>query len=173
MSTLKGQIVGKEMLIMLPVTPEIFTLTTDPPGEVQLQSGIHAVVASGLIGVNDKGSGLEPLLTITDDDDVATWELHAEVGPFWRSISQVSAMVSMGGIASRDSDEVDHSLWAVAECTWDEVPAGSEPGKRIRLKVKLQVQGFGNGWVTLAYQVVATGNLMRLPKPSEISGNLD
>jgi hypothetical protein len=82
-------------------------------------------------------------------------------------------MVSMGGIASRDSDEVDHSLWAVAECTWDEVPAGSEPGKRIRLKVKLQVQGFGNGWVTLAYQVVATGNLMRLPKPSEISGNLD
>jgi len=41
------------------------------------------------------------------------------------------------------------------------------------MRIGLHVQGFGNGWVTLAYQVVATGNLMRLPKPSEISGNLD
>jgi hypothetical protein len=173
MSVLQGKIVGKEQLILLPVTPEIFTLTTDPPGQVQLQSGIHAVVASGLIAVND-GPGIEPVWTIVEDDSVIIdWEVQTAVGPTWRSVNQVSAMVSMGGIISSDSDEVDESRWVITECTWDEVPADTEPGKRIRLKAKLQVQGMSNGWVTLAYQVIATGNLMRLPRPSEISGNFD
>jgi hypothetical protein len=43
----KSGIVGKEQLILLPVTSQVFTLTTDPTGQVQMQSGIHAIVVSG------------------------------------------------------------------------------------------------------------------------------
>jgi len=84
MSIFQGKIVGKEQLILLPVTPEIFTLTTDPPGQIQLQSGIHAVVSSGLIGVNN-GPGIEPVWTIQDDDVIVDWEVQTAVGPTWRS----------------------------------------------------------------------------------------
>ena len=92
------------------------------------------------------------------------------MGPFWIDLVQVSASVSPGGIISLDTDEVDHSRWVVAECTWE--VADFAEGEKIRLKVKIQTQGAENGWHNLAYQVVATGTLKRMPTPEEISADL-
>jgi hypothetical protein len=92
------------------------------------------------------------------------------VGLLWNDVVQVSASVSIASILSHDSDDVDHSRWVVAECTWE--VAKLTPGEKIRLKVKLQTQGDGNGWLNLAYQVVATGTLANMPHVDEISADL-
>jgi hypothetical protein len=88
----------------------------------------------------------------------------------WRSVSQVSASVALAGILSLDSDDVDESQWTVSECTWNIVD--TPEGKRIRLHIKIQAQGQENGFVNFAYQVVATGNLRRMPTLDEISAEL-
>ena len=113
MAAVASAIWGKEQLILLPVQPQVFTLQTDPPGQVLMQSGIHAVVASGYIGINPTAGGFG-LWVLGDDDDIFTWDVKQTVGPLWRRIQQVSASVAMAGIESRDADEVDHSQWVVA-----------------------------------------------------------
>jgi hypothetical protein len=172
MSVLDGKTLGKEQLILLPVEQQSFTLTTDPSFQVEMQTGRHAVVVSGYAGIFVAGSS-EPSFTLApsvDDDDIMEDEVHFLVGPFWIDLVQVSASVSPGGIISRDTDEVDHSRWVVAECTWE--VANFAEGEKIRLKVKIQTQGAENGWHNLSYQVVATGTLQRMPTPEEISADL-
>jgi hypothetical protein len=80
----------------------------------------------------------------------------------------VSSVVSLAGIESDDAAEVDHSLWRTGEC----IPKAVEVtpvGKRIELTVKVGVKGYGNGWRTLAYHVVATGLLLERPSPGDLS----
>jgi hypothetical protein len=172
MSVLKGKILGKEQLILLPVDQKSFQLTTDPSVQVVMDTGRQAIVVSGYAGIfvansTEPGFFLSPNV---DDDDVLDNEVHFLVGPDWIDLVQVSASVSPAGIISLDTDEVDHSRWVVAECTWE--VANIPGGERIRLKVKIQTQGDGNGWHNLAYQVVATGTLARMPTPQEISADL-
>jgi hypothetical protein len=172
MSVLEGKTLGKEQLILLPVEQQAFTLTTDPSVQVVMHTGRQAIVVSGYAGIFRANSS-EPGFFVSpyvDDDDVVHHEVHFLVGPFWIDLVQVSASVSPGGIASLDSDEVDHSRWVVAECTWE--VATFPEGEKIRLKVKIQTQGAANGWLNLAYQVVATGTLTRMPTPDEISADL-
>ncbi|MCI0606262.1 hypothetical protein L0156_25025 [bacterium] len=110
-------------------------------------------------------------LRLEDDDNIWDLELHFLVGPFWTDIVQVSASVSLAAIFSLESDEVDHSRWEIRECTW-EVAEMPPEGEKIRLKVKIRVQGADNGLDLLAYQVVATGTLSKLPRPEELSADL-
>jgi hypothetical protein len=161
----QGQTVGKEQLILLPVEQMSFTLTTDPGVQVVMQTGRNAIVVSGYV---ETGFFISPT---ADDDDIFEFELHFLVGPFWTDIVQVSASVSLAGISSMESDEVDHSRWEIQECNW-EVADLPPDGEKIRLKVKFKVQGAFNGLGQMAYQVVSTGTLSRMPTPDEISANL-
>jgi hypothetical protein len=172
MAVLEGRILGQEQLILLPVDQKSFTLTTDPTAQVTMQTGRHAIVVSGYAGIF-VGTSTEPgffLSSSVDDDDIHDDEVHFLVGPEWIDVVQVSASVSPAGILSLDTDTVDHSRWVIAECVWE--PATTPGGERIRLKVKIQTQGAENGWQNLAYQVVATGTLTRMPTPKEISADL-
>lgn len=158
--------ISEEQLILLPITPQTFTLTTDPAGLVELFSGAHAIVVSGYINIGSGGVwNADP-----DDDNVNVVEIKQTVGPVWRKISQVSAIVTPAGLASLDADEVDHSRWVVRRRTWDEKAV--QGGMQIELKISLEFQGFGNAWINLAYQVIATGDLIRMPKPNEVSSKL-
>jgi hypothetical protein len=167
----EGRILGKEQLILLPVENKIFTLKTDPPGQVKMHTGNHAVVFSGILGVYINSSTQSVgVYTDLDDDVVLPISVVSVVGPRWRAVQQVSASVTMAGIISRDSDEVDHSRWVVGETTWEEVQ--TPEGIRIRLTTQTDIQGQRNGWLTLAYQVVATGYLRPMPTPDEVSADL-
>ena len=162
---------GKEQLILLPTHNQSFTLTADPPGSVVLLTGSHAVVVSGYAIYEWDGQpqpgGLVNLLG--DDDDIEKTKVEVIVGPLWRDVRQVSALLTGAGIVSGDSDEVDHSCWVVRSLTWDVV---QEPGgERIRLKFRVEVQGIENGFVNFGYQFTATGSLARLPTIEEISAN--
>ena len=172
MSVLEGKILGKEQLILLPVDQKTFQLSTDGSVEVLLHTGRNAIVVSGYVGIfvansSEPGFYLSPNV---DDDDVVDNKVQFLVGPFWNDLVQVSASVSLAGIISWDSDEVDHSRWVVGGCTWE--VADFPEGEKIRLKVKIQTQGAENGWHNLAFQVVATGTLARMPTPDEISADL-
>jgi hypothetical protein len=165
----EGRTMGKEQLILLPVDGKAFRLPTGPGTSATLSTGRQAIVVSGIAGIYLPGysTGAPPgfFLRDVDDDDTFTDEVHFLVGPRWGRVVQVSAMVSPAGITSHDSDEVDHSAWVLTDCTWE---FSDSPEHRIRLKVTIQTQGSDNGWVTLAYQVVATGD-MPWPTPGEIS----
>jgi hypothetical protein len=162
---------GKEQLILLPITPQVFELTTEPPGQVQLQSGLHAVVVSGYAGMKDPVSGEFGVIYLdVDDEEIQNLDVEFLIGPVWRDVSQVSASVAWAGIQSLDSDDVDESQWTISGCTWDIVEVAD--GKRIRLHVPMQFQGDENGWINVAYQVVATGDLKRMPTVDEISADL-
>ena len=100
---------GKEQLILLPVESKAYNLKTDPSTPVTINTGPHAIVASGY---QDIGFWLFDV----DDEDVHTSDAHMVVGPLWRDLVQVSASVSIAGITSGDSDEVDKSRWVVHEC---------------------------------------------------------
>ena len=169
MPPIETKTMGKEQLILLPVESKTFTLLTDPPGQVQMQTGREAIVVSGFASIKD-GGGFFVRDDTEEDEQIFEWEFHLLVGPVWRSIIQVSAHVTLAGIISHDSDDVDHSRWVLKECTWDEVDV--EGGKQIRLKVKTDMQGDGNGLINFGYQVTATGWLSRMPTPDEISADL-
>ena len=105
----------------------------------------------------------------TDDEEVIHDEVAFTLGPPWENLSQVSASVSLSSVISDDTDVVDHSRWVVGHCRWKPVP--TPDGERIHVKVNIQTQGAGNGWTNLAYQVVATGTLKRMPTPEEVSAD--
>lgn len=163
---------GKEQLILLPSENQVIPLTSDPPGSVQLQTGGHAIVLSGYAILEFEGqpqSGGVFVSPGADDEEVHAWTVEVVVGPEWRDVRQVSAIVTPAGISSTDSDEVDHSKWVVRSVTWDTV--GDPAGERIRLTFATEIQGAGNGWVNFAYQLTATGWLRRPPTPDEVSAD--
>src|SRR5262245_58673388 len=110
-----AKIMGKEQLILLPIKSQIFQLETEPPGQVQLQSGIHAVVVSGYAGLKDASGQFGVIYLGVDDEDVQNLDVDFLVGPLWRDVAQVSASVSWAGILSLDSDDVDESQWTITE----------------------------------------------------------
>ena len=173
MATFKAKTMGKEQLILLPTDSHVYNLSP----QVKLNTGLHSIVASGYAGIYDGGtsktaltSGYGFMLVDVDDDDVWSHDVEFFVGPLWRRVSQVSASVSPAGIYSADSDEVDHSRWVLKGCTWDVIDVSG--GKKIQLNVQIDTMGDRNGWVNYAYQVIATGDLRRLPEPDEISADL-
>jgi hypothetical protein len=175
MAVFKGKTLGREQLILLPVAQHEFELPTgNPSAPFRFQTGRHAIVVSGQAGFAS-GEGLY-ITPFADDDDVFVDEIQFLVGPPWLDIVQVSASVSIGGILSDDTDEVDHSRWVIGQCTWEVSPlsssTSSNPQEKILLKVKFQTQGAGNGWQNFAYQVVATGTLASLPRKNEISADI-
>jgi hypothetical protein len=164
--------VGKEQLILLPITNTVFTLTTEPPEEVKLSTGRHAVVVSGYAGIFTDGAS-DPgfILWIDDDETVKEHEVEFLAGPLWADVSQVSASIWPAGILSMDADDVDQSTWELVECTWKVVNGGQ--GERIKLRAKFRTSGEQNGWSFLGYQFVATGTLVRLPTVEEISADFE
>jgi hypothetical protein len=175
MSVLIGKTLGKEQLILLPVDPHDYDLTTAPPQEpVTLSTGRHGIVVSGYAGIHNQPNDPVGVMILpgSGDDKVEVSEVNFLVGPAWLKIVQVSASVSPAGIYSLDSDEVDHSRWIVEECTWAVAKFPAQQEEKIRLTVKLHYQGEENGWHNLAYQVVATGILKRMPTLDEISAEL-
>ena len=170
-----------EQLILLPINPRTFLLPSSQPqhqpGPIGLDTGIHCVVISGFAEIY-KGSSPSIHIIQTGsalaqgigDDFVETDSVEFALGPRWRSINQVTASVSSSSVISRDSDDVDHSMWDTTEVKWTEVESGN--GKKIQLSFDILTQGDANGWDNFSYQVVATGNLMRLPTPAEISADI-
>jgi len=160
---------GKEHLILLPSADWSPTLP-NTPSSVTFRTGANAVAISGYaIGTVDEvpqpeGLALPldpPGAVSTQDDVVHTWTFQITVGPEWRNVFQASPSVSLGGVISWDSDDVDHSRWVVRNCSWDTVQTLS--GERIRLTFSVEVQGAGNGFINFAYQLLATGDLWGLP----------
>jgi hypothetical protein len=160
---LPAKTMGKEQLILLGTQQTIFTLTTEPP-QVKMSTGIHTVVVSGY-------ASLDMIWMPGDDDIIADDEVEFLAGPLWRDVAQVSASIWPSGIVSRDADEVDHSKWEVSECTWEVIT--TTKGERIKLHAKIRTQGDGNGWTSLGYHFVATGDLRRLPTVEEISADFN
>lgn len=163
---------GKEQLILLPAQNQVIPLTADPPGSVQLVTGGHVAVISGY-AIFEMNGQAEPdglfLGPNEDDDNIGKWTVEVVVGPLWRDVRQVSAIVTPSGIVSLDSDEVDHSRWVVRSLVWDTV--GRAGGERIQLVFKTEIQGASNGFVNFAYQLTATGWLARQPTVEEVSAD--
>lgn len=168
---------GTEHLILLPSEDWAPTLPNTPPKET-FRTGANAVVVSGFaIATRDgtpepEGIPLHPDFPApwgpgTTDEVVhpMTWQIV--VGPEWRNVFQVSPSVSLAGVISWDSDEVDISRWVVRTCSWD--TKQTLAGERIRLTIDVEIQGAENGIVNLAYQLVATGDLWSLPDFDRIS----
>jgi hypothetical protein len=139
-----------EQVIVAPVSP--LTLADG------LVTGPHLVVISGIatIDVNN---------LLTNDDGTQTDLVEIIVGPEWNVQSRVhvSPIVTIGGIISDRPDEMDHSKWIIEQVRVFKEPVGSA-SKRIGLLLNLLIQGEGNGWRTFVYHVVATGELLRLPR---------
>ncbi|BBX88508.1 hypothetical protein H5U98_26105 [Mycolicibacterium boenickei] len=119
--------------------------------------------------------GLEPLpgedilqpLPLSGDfepnDDDKTWrafEVHMEVGPNWRSVRDVSPIVTVAGFTFRDNDAANASGTEIRSCTWDTVGLTGDQSEfeRIRLKVDVRMCG-GQQYsiIKLAYHLVAVG----------------
>jgi len=156
---------GKEQLILLPLTPQLFQLRD----EAQLPSGDHAVVLSGLIAIDPEGT-IGAWVSNPDSDIVHNWEIVQPVGPVWTKLRQVSASVSMAGIASKNADETDHLRWLINKSSWFAILTPG--GVRIALAIDLAIQGFLSGWLSLAYHLVATGDLTQMPSSDEVSAIL-
>lgn len=162
---LEASISGKEQLILLPIQPTTFTLTPSQ-GPGTLDTGMHAIVTAGRAGI-DSGAGF--VLDDVNDAEVVGQDVSIVVGPLWRDLVQFSASVTPGGIKSDAPDEVNHSRWQITDCRAERIDI--QGGEKIRLRVGLHTQGEGNGWISLAYQVYATGTLARWPKLSELSAD--
>ena len=175
---LNAETVGQEQLILLPIEQKIFDLHTESSIDVSVNTGRDAIVLSGYGVVKASNASTAVVkgppfgfgLDVESDDIFSKHDFDILVGPRWRDVVQVSASVSMAGIFSDDSDEVDRSLWNIEGCTWNEASASG--AKRINLCVNLNTMGDGNGWINFAYHLVATGNLMRMPTPDELSADL-
>ena len=176
-----ASIVGKEQLILLPFEEHRYNLHTDSSVLVEMRTGRHSVVVSGYAEFTsmDGTSPREMYVSNTasfhihdaaDDNDLFEHTIKLIVGPEWRDLVQVSADVSRAGISSHESDEVDRSHWVVRNCSWQAVFINGR--ERIQLTINLETRGELNGWTNLGYQVVATGNLMRMPSPDEISADI-
>ena len=175
----EAKVRGKEQLILLPLEPRTYTLTTDDSMSIEMNTGLHFVVFSGIAGIFKGGSQGQEFLTprdgfkhrsSIDDDDEWQHDVTFLVGPLWRDLVQVSAGVSPGGIVSLDSDDVDHSAWQLNDCSWK--PVDVDGSERIQLTLRITTQGAENGWINFTYQVAATGSLMRLPAPADISADI-
>ena len=181
MGNFTASTVGKEQLILLPFEEDTYKLHTDSSITLEMRTGLHCAVISGYAEFTamdfgqpweqfDSNQSMFFLDGISEDEDLTKQEVKLVVGPDWRDLVQVSADVSRAGIVSSDSDEVDRSYWVVRDCTWRAaVINGLE---KIELTIQLETKGDLNGWTNLGYQVVATGNLARMPTPDEISAIL-
>ncbi|MCV7067004.1 hypothetical protein [Mycolicibacterium houstonense] len=146
-------------------------------------AGTQCRVISGYANFMDKDInnvygapiGLEPLpgsdvlqdLPLSGDfypnDDDKTWrahEVHMEVGPPWRSVRDVSPIVTVAGFSFQDNDSADASGTEIRSCTWDTVGLTGDQSnfERIRLKVDVRMCG-GKDYsiIKLAYHLVAVG----------------
>lgn len=129
-------------------------------------TGPHLVAVSGIatIDVNNNSH-------IDDDVTIQTDLVEIIVGPEWNVQSRVSVSptVAIAGFNSERPDEMDRSKWIIEQVrVFKEEPAGS-PSKRIGLLLNLLIQGGGNGWRTFAYHVVANGELLRLPRGTDLT----
>ncbi|MGV0815874.1 hypothetical protein ABQF34_28320 [Mycolicibacterium boenickei] len=164
------------------ITPE--SLETEEMMNIPVaSSGSLCRVVSGYANFMDKNItntygapiGLEPLpgddvlqpLPLSGDfypeDDDKTWrahEVHMEVGPTWRSVRDVSPIVTVAGFSFRDSDAANASGTEIRSCTWDTVGLTGDQShlERIRLKVDVRMCGGAQYSITkLAYHFVAVG----------------
>ena len=83
-----------------------------------------------------------------------------EVGPPWRSVRDVSPIVTVAGFSFKDNDSADASGTEIRSCTWDTVGLTGDQSnlERIRLKVDVRMCGGADySVIKLAYHLVAVG----------------
>ncbi len=116
--------------------------------------GPHTVVISGFVEVYVWGA--------TDDDVCRTQDVMVDIEDvLWEPVFlQASTMTSWGEIRSADSDEVDHSAWGIRKIQTGHTDFVSGTiTRKIRLLLELAVQGDGNTWRSIGFQIVANGTL--------------
>lgn len=116
--------------------------------------GPHTVVISGFVDMHLMGSTNDEVRRTTDvivDIEDVLWEPE---------FLQASTMTSWGEVYSADSDEVDHSTWGIRKVQTGHTDfASGTVTRKIRLKMELVVQGDGNCWKRVGFQIVANGTL--------------
>lgn len=127
--------------------------------ETIVSKGPHTLIISGLVAFLVYGN--------QDDDYTDTDAFTIDVGPSWDPTKplQASTMTSFGDIASWDSDDVDHSKWAVESETGhvEKVIAGTgNIQKQLRLLIMTTTQGEDNTWKAVSFHTVANGTLLNV-----------
>ncbi len=120
--------------------------------------GPHTVVLSGFVDVSLPGA--------SDDDVCRTFDVIIDIEDvLWEpTFLQASTMTSWGEIYSSDSDEVDHSGWGIRKIRTGHTDfASGTVTRKLRLEVEVAVQGSGNGWKRIGFQIVANGTLKDVP----------
>ena len=164
------------------ITPESFE-TEEIMNIPVASSGTQCRVISGYANFFDKsntnvygapiGLGPPPGSNVLDplplsgdfypNDDDKTWrthDVHMEVGPPWRSVRDVSPIVTVAGFSFKDNDSADASGTEIRSCTWDTVGLTGDQSnlERIRLKVDVRMCGGADySVIKLAYHLVAVG----------------
>ena len=104
-----------------------------------------------------------------DDGTYIDYEVRALVGPDWRAIRGVSAIMTTTGFRHLSSDEADFTGFEVNQCDWKGVDAPAPSYERIQLRAQVRVSGGVDSFISrLGYQVIARGLLA--PGYSDQSG---
>ena len=127
--------------------------------------GPHTVVISGFVDV--------PFLFAPSDDDVCrTQEVFVDIEDvLWEpEFIQATTMTSWGEIRSSDSDEVDHSTWGIRKVQTGHTDFLSGTiVRKLRLLLDVVVQGDGNSWQRIGFQIVANGTLKDVLLPTTLA----
>lgn len=127
--------------------------------------GQHTVCISGIIR--------DELRALSDDDYSRSLEYIADIDSLlWdNNFLQASTMASWGEIYSDGSDEVDHSGWGIVSIKsgHSDIVIKGKAVRKIRLKIKIKIQGDLNYWKGIGFQTIANGNLVNV---AEVLGTI-
>ena len=175
MILLNGKTRGEQLMI-IPVTQETLQLqeSSRSTKKISFATGRQCIILSGFIdchtGLGATGDGILAGEEHVDNDEITVlFEIQANVGPAWMMVNQVSAHAAIADFSCDDADEVDHTTFAVRKVSWEFVQSSSSSDDRLRLKVVVAIRGIQNKLDSLAFHLVATGTLQRLPFLSELS----
>ncbi len=137
------------MEIIIPTIIQNMSLLFIPSTPFDLGGGFvtgpDTVTLSGLARVS---------LTDTDNNDITsdTGRSLLVLDPEWdlQTPVQVSATVSVAGISSYDSDEVDQSSWVIENVMVKKEETPGRATKKIALDITLEIQGEKNYWRMIA-----------------------
>jgi len=95
-----------------------------------------------------------------DDGLYIDYQVRALVGPDWKAIRGVSAVMTTAGFRHLSSDEADFTGYDVNVCDWKGIDAPVADYERIQLRAEVRVSGGEDSFISrLGYQVVARGLL--------------